>query len=363
MTESSRAIPNAPACDEKSIADVSFFEQCLKRVQGGQNLSESQALRMMEMIVSCTVTADQIEAYLRALAEKGESVDEIVGSAMTMRAHAVPFTACGNPIDNCGTGGDGAGTFNISTVAALVIASAGQPVVKHGNRSASGRVGSADLMEEMGINIALGPEDSRTSLERFNFAFLFAPQYHPAARSVAPIRKRLGRPSIFNLLGPLCNPAKPPYQLLGVSSLVNAEKIAHAALQLGVKRAFVITTNDGVDELTPGGANHVFVVEHDRVERTELSARDAGLPECSLVDLQGGDVQHNAAIAEAVFQGRPGAPRDVVVFNAGAALLCTGAAASLKEGCDRCTMAIDNGDAQRLMEQLRDFSSSRSAAR
>ncbi len=354
MKEPTVTMNSLPSSQREPMRDdASFFDTCLDLVREGASQQEKDAERMMEFIVQGSVPHQKIADYLVALAEKSESVDEIVGSARVLRAHAVPFPALGDCIDNCGTGGDGAGTFNISTVAALVVASAGQPVVKHGNRSASGRVGSADLLEELGIRIDLDPEAALVWLRRFNFAFLFAPQYHPAAKAVAPIRKQLGRPTIFNLLGPLCNPAQPPYQLLGVPDRTIADKIAQAILRLGIKRAFVITGENGVDELIPAGRNDVLIVESGQIRRTNFAAHDAGLTECSLRDLQGGDVKRNAAIATSILDGARGAPRDVVIFNAAAALLCTGAVRSLKDGCARGAAAIDKGDTRKLLDQLR----------
>jgi anthranilate phosphoribosyltransferase len=348
--------------ERSSPEEVSFFANCAERVRQNVSLPENDAQQMMELIVRGVVPSECIEDYLVALAEKSENADEIVGSARALRDHAVPFHASGNCIDNCGTGGDGAGTFNISTVSALVIAAAGQPVVKHGNRSASGRVGSADLMEALGVKVDLNVEVAQISLQRFNFAFLYAPYYHPAAKRVAPLRKRLGRPTIFNLLGPLCNPAQPPYQLIGVPSRTIAEKISQAVLRLGIKRAFIVTGNAGVDELIPEGCNDVFVVEGGRGIHTTFSGHDAGLDECSLNDIQGGDVERNATIAMNILDGDSGPPRDAVLFNASAALLCTGAVRSLKEGCARCRAAIDNGDARKLLHNLRSFSRERRSA-
>lgn len=356
MKKSSVADKASPQAGQSLREGVSRFVDCTHRVQAGHSLSAVEAERMMVSIVRGIVPDECIGHYLTALADKGESVAEIVGSARALRAHAIPFSAPGGPIDNCGTGGDGTGTFNISTVAALVIASTGQPVVKHGNRSASGRVGSADLMEALGVRIDLEPEASGISYRRFHFAFLFAPQYHPAAKIVAPLRRRLGRPTLFNLMGPLCNPAKPAHQLLGTAGRPIAHKISEAVLGLGIKRAFVVTGGDGVDELIPNGPNDVFVVEGGQVSRTSFSAHHAGLNECSLADLQGGDVRHNAALAMEILRGAPGPPRDAVIFNAGAALLCCGAVSSLEDGVARCASAVDRGESQILLEALRAFS-------
>jgi len=334
---------------------VSWFSSMVDCVRGGESLSTSQAEEMMELVVRSPLPGELIESYLRALADKGEDVGELVGSARCLRRHAAPFTAKGESIDNCGTGGDGAGTFNISTVAALVVAAVGQPVVKHGNRSASGHVGSADLLEALGVAVDLARAAAQESLDRYNFTFLFAPQYHPAAKSVAAIRRTIGRPTIFNLIGPLCNPAQPEYQLLGVPNADAAEKVAHAILQLGVRRAFIVTGPGGVDELIPSGSNCVLVIEGGLIRRTVFSACEAGMAECSLESLRGGDVERNAAIAVEVLNGTAGGARDAVVFNAGAALFCTGMAESLASGCAKCANAIDQGLARTLLGDLRTF--------
>lgn len=335
---------------------VAAFDENLALVCSGTSLSAAAALEMMELIIAGIVPEEKIEQYLVALAAKKESVEELVGSAIALRRHCVPFhTPHENIIDNCGTGGDGAGTFNISTVASLVIAASGQPVVKHGNRSASGRVGSADLLEHWGISVNLPLPISLQCLQRFNFAFLFAPQYHPTAKSVAAIRKKIGRPTIFNLLGPLCNPATPPYQLLGVPNVGIAEKMAGAILQLGIRRAFVITSGAGVDELLPG-ENHVLVIEAGRIRSTKMSGAEAGFPKCTLKDLQGGDVRQNAAIAAEILSGAQGPARDTVVFNAAAALVCTAAEADIRTAVERCSHTIDAGLAKSLLENLQQFS-------
>ena len=332
-----------------------FADRAIAEICEGLSLDADKAERMMELVINSELSSDAIELYLTSLAEKGESVDELVGSATALRRACVKFPACGPLLDNCGTGGDGAGTFNISTVAALVIASAGQPIVKHGNRSASGRVGSADLLEALGIDIALDVEPARRCLTRTNFAFLFAPRYHPAAKSVASIRRRIGRPTIFNWLGPICNPANPQFQLLGVPNARFAETIALTCLRLGLKRAFVVSNSEGVDELMPFGENRVLIAEDGRIEEFILNAQDANVDECMGSSLQGGDVARNKEIALEVLSGAKGARRDAVLLNAAAALLCTRAAGTLIDGMRNCARAIDSGKTIELLRHLQKF--------
>jgi anthranilate phosphoribosyltransferase len=322
-------------------------------VAAGRSLSEGEAAEMMSAIVSGHVPDDLLAAYLVALADKGESVDEIVGSVRALRAAALPFDALPDTVDTCGTGGDGRGTFNISTVAALVVAAAGQPVVKHGNRSASGRVGSADLLAALGVPTELEPAASAELLRRERFAFLFAPQYHPAARHAAAVRRRLGRPTIFNLLGPLCNPARPAFQVTGAPGAARARQLAAAHLRLGTRRAFVVTGVNGTDELTPSTTNEVFEVADGQIRDRRISAADAGLAEHPLEALDGGDAATNAAIALRVLSGERGAARDAVLLNAGLALVAAGRATTLAAACACCGAGLDRGAVAALLERLR----------
>jgi len=345
-------------CSQKSSdrASPRQFTHILHIVRSGGDLSVEQAAMAMQLVLSEEVVEHDIEAYLCALADKGESVDEIVGSAIALRERAIPFAACVDCIDNCGTGGDGAGTFNISTVSALVIAAAGCPVVKHGNRSASGRVGSADLLEGLEIQIDLDPTIAGECFRRLGFVFLFAPKYHVALGPLAAIRRRIGKPTIFNLVAPLCNPANPPFQFLGAPNIEKAELLAQAIARLGIRRAFVVTAENGVDELIPGAFNTAFEVEGKQVSRKPLDLGSTGVPECSLDDLRGGDLEKNVSIAIDVLRGGKGPCRNVVVLNAGAALLCAGVELSLQSACERCAAAIDRGHGWSLVHDLCDFS-------
>jgi anthranilate phosphoribosyltransferase len=336
--------------------DLESFRARTQDVAAGRAQSEEQAAGMMRAVMAGWVPDEPLAAYLVALADKGESVDEIVGSARALRAVAVPFAAPADAVDTCGTGGDGHGTFNISTVAALVAAAAGQPVVKHGNRSASARVGSADLLAALGVATELAPAASAELLRREGFAFLFAPQYHPAARHAAAVRRKLGRPTIFNLVGPLCNPARPAFQVTGAAGAATAQKLAEAHLRLGTRRAFVVTGADGADELTPNAANEVREVADGQITLRRIGAADAGVAEHPLEELRGGDVAANTAIALRVLWGQRGAPRDAVLMNAGLALVATGREMSLAAAVVRCGECIDSGAVAALLYRLRAFS-------
>jgi len=342
--------------------DLDFFRSTIAVVRDGASLSREVAGRMMSLLIHGSVPEEDVAAYLAALADKGESVEEIVASARVLLDAAVPFPCTLDALDTCGTGGDGSRTFNVSTLAALVVASAGQPVVKHGNRSSSGGVGSADLLEALSVPTQLEPGRSAEMMHRLGFAFLFAPLYHPGARRVAPVRRRLGRRTIFNLLGPLCNPARPAYQVLGVPAFHLAHKMAEALRRLGTRRAFVVSGPGSVDELLPAEGNRVIEVAASRLVLCEMSHVDAGLTPSTVENLGGGDATRNAVIAHDVLHGQRGAPRDAVVMNAGLALLAAGRVSSLAEGCAACEATIDRGDASRLLDDLRHFPSTEGAA-
>jgi anthranilate phosphoribosyltransferase len=300
-------------------------------------------------------TPAQIGALLAALAVRGETEDEVVGFARTMRARAVPLTARG-AVDTCGTGGDGAGTFNISTVASLVVAACGVPVAKHGNRSASGSCGSADLLEALGLRIDAPPPVVQRSLDEAGWAFLFAPGFHAATRHAVGPRKELGVRTAFNLLGPLTNPALPEAQVVGVPRPELTGFIARCLQRLGVRRAWVVH-GAGLDELSLCGPTTVTAFDEGGGPRTfTVSAEDAGLAPCAPEALRGGDAAASATIAEGVLKGARGPRRDVVVLNAAAALLVAGRVPGLKEGAEEAASALDKGTPARLLDRVREIS-------
>jgi anthranilate phosphoribosyltransferase len=304
----------------------------------------------MERVMDGEATPAQIGALLAALSVRGESEDEIVGFARAMRSRAVPLRSSG-AIDTCGTGGDGAGTFNISTVASLVVAACGVPVAKHGNRSAAGRCGSADVLEALGVRLDPPPATVQRSLDEAGWAFLFAPGFHASTRHAVAPRKELGVRTAFNLLGPLTNPAQPEAQVVGVPRPELAEFMARCLARLGVRRAWVVH-GSGLDELTLSGSTLVAVLNEGRVELRTLAPEDAGLSRCDPEALRGGDPAHNASVARAVLGGERGPRRDVVVLNAAAALVVAGRAASLREAAALAGAAIDDGRVRRLLERV-----------
>ena len=332
----------------------------LARVMRGERLTEEEAGAAMATIMEGEATPAQIGALLAALAARGETEDEVVGFARTMRARAVPLAARG-AVDTCGTGGDGAGTFNISTVASLVVAACGVPVAKHGNRSASGSCGSADVLEALGLRIDAPPAVVQRSLDDAGWAFLFAPGFHAATRHAVGPRKELGVRTAFNLLGPLTNPARPEAQVVGVPRPELTGFIARCLQRLGVKRAWVVH-GTGLDELSPCGPTTVAAFDEGEggaaVRTFTVTPEDAGLAPCGPESLRGGDAAASAAIAGEVLGGGRGPRRDVVVLNAAAALVVAGRAAGLREGAAQAAEAIDDGRASRLLERVRELSRS-----
>jgi anthranilate phosphoribosyltransferase len=332
----------------------------LAKVMRGERLTEEEAGGAMAMIMEGEATPAQIGGLLAALAVRGETEDEVVGFARTMRARALPLSARG-AVDTCGTGGDGAGTFNISTVASLVVAACGVPVAKHGNRSASGSCGSADVLEALGLRIDASPAVVQRSLDEAGWAFLFAPGFHAATRHAVAPRKELGVRTAFNLLGPLTNPARPEAQVVGVPRPELTGFIARCLQRLGVRRAWVVH-GSGLDELSLCGPTSVAAFGADEdgggMRTFTVMPEDAGLARCGAESLRGGDAAASATIAGEVLRGGRGPRRDVVVLNAAAALVVAGRVADLKEGAAQAAQAIDEGRAARLLERVRELSRS-----
>jgi anthranilate phosphoribosyltransferase len=328
----------------------------LAKVLKGDRLTEEEAGAAMAIIMEGEATPAQIGALLGALAVRGETEDEIVGFARTMRERAVPLSARG-AVDTCGTGGDGAGTFNISTVASLVVAACGVPVAKHGNRSASGSCGSADLLEALGLRIDAPADTVQRSLDEAGWAFLFAPGFHAATRHAVGPRKELGVRTAFNLLGPLTNPARPEAQVVGVPRPELTGFIARCLQRLGVRRAWVVH-GAGIDELSLCGPTTVAAFDggENGVRTFTVTPEEAGLAPCRPETLRGGDAATSARIAGEVLGGERGPRRDVVVLNAAAALVVAGRAASLREGAAQAEKAIDGGAAARMLERVREIS-------
>ena len=324
----------------------------LRKVADGETLNENEAADAFALIMSGAVTEAQAGALLMGMRVRGETVEEIAGAARALRACAVKIAAPEGAIDTCGTGGDAKGTHNISTCAAFVVAGAGVPVAKHGNRSISSRSGSADVLAALGVNIESAPETIARAIETCGLGFMFAPKHHAAMRHVAKARTELGTRSIFNLLGPLANPAGVKYQVVGVFSESWVEPMAHVLARLGTERAWVVHGADGLDELTTTSVSHVAALDAGKVSTFKVSAKNAGLPEAKPEDLIGGDATENAAHLRTVLEGKPGPLRDIVLFNAAAALLVAGKAKTLREGVELAAQSIDSGKAQAVLDAL-----------
>lgn len=324
----------------------------------GRSLSEAQAEEAMHALLAGHSTPALTAAFLTALRMKGESVDELTGFARAMReaARTVPIEDSERPvIDTCGTGGNATSCFNISTVAAFVIAGAGVRVAKHGNRSISSRCGSADVLEALGVRTAIEPEMVARAIREVGIGFLFAPTFHGATRNVQPVRIELKMRTAFNYLGPLTNPARAEIQVSGTWSDEAAEKIAGAMVRLGSHRGYVVHGSDGLGELTITGPSTVFAIQHGAVSRIELAPGDFGIAVQSAAGIQGGDVEANRAIAEKVLAGERGAARDIVLMNAALGLVAAGRAGDFREGVACAEASIDSGAAREKLRRLADL--------
>ena len=329
------------------------MSEAIARALACEHLSASEAERVMTTIMSGEATPAQIGAYLAALRAKGETVAEVTGFARAMRRHATAVRPTRRPlIDTCGTGGDGAHTFNISTTAALVVAGAGVAVAKHGNRSVSSQSGSADVLQALGVSLALSPEDVARCIDEVGFGFLFAPSLHPAMKYAIGPRREMGVRTVFNLLGPLTNPAGATVQIMGVFDREWVEPLAHVLRELGSDAAYVVHGADGLDELSTTGPNYVARLHDGQVDCIALDAATYGLARVPLEALRGGDATENARITRDILQGARGPQRDVVLLNAGMALVAAGAAADPQEGLAMAAEAIDSGRANQVLDQL-----------
>ena len=323
----------------------------------GHHLSREDAHELMGSIMDGEATPAQIAGFLVALRTKGETADEIAGFAEAMREHVVPVTPQRSPVvDIVGTGGDGAHTFNISTAAALVAAAAGAAVAKHGNRAASSAAGSADVLEELGIGLEQSPDRIARSIDELGFGFMYARAHHPAMRHVAPVRQELGIRTVFNVLGPLANPAGACDGVFGVYSAELASTYAEALAELGARRAFVVHGEGGLDELAPFGSSLVVEVVDGDVREWELDPRDLGIDPADPSVLRGGSAAENAATIRAVLAGEPGGRRDAVLLNAAGALVAAGLADDLIDGLGLGAEVIDSGAATSRLDALVVFS-------
>ena len=333
-----------------------MIQTAIGRAVQREDLTRELARASMEQVLAGEATSAQIAALAVALRMKGETPDEVAGMAEAMRLRVPPIRTRRAPLlDTCGTGGDNAGTFNISTTVALVTASCGIAVAKHGNRAVSSRTGSADVLESLGVRIDLTPESAARSLDVLGITFLFAPNYHTALRHAAGPRREIGVRTIFNVLGPLTNPAGATRQLLGVFSDGLVRTVAEVLRQLGSERAWVVHGRDGMDEITVFSKTHVAELVGGEIREFEIDPKSLGLAHRDRAGVAGGDAAANAARTRAILKGEKGAARDIVVLNTAAALLVSGGATNLEEGVQHAATAIDSGQAAAKLEELAAF--------
>jgi anthranilate phosphoribosyltransferase len=333
------------------------IQTAIQALLEGRDLARDEAREVMDEIMAGDATSGQIGGFLVALRAKGETADEIAGCAEAMRSHVLPVEPSRDDlVDVVGTGGDGARTFNISTTAAIVAAAAGAAVAKHGNRAVSSVSGSADVLEALGFELEQPPERIAASIDELGFGFMFAPLHHPAMRHAAPVRRELGTRTIFNVLGPLTNPAGARAGVFGVYSAGVARTVADALAVLDSRRAFVVHGANGIDELSPAGPNLVFEVVDAAVHERVIDPAELGIGACDPAELAGGAPDENARIAREILAGAPGPKRDAVVLNAAGAIAAAGHADDLGEGLEAARAAIDSGRAAARLEELVAFS-------
>lgn len=328
------------------------FKPFIAKIASGERLTRIEAAAAFEALLSGEVSAAQMGGFLVGLSLRGETIDEITGAVAAMRAKMLRVTAPANAIDIVGTGGDGHGTYNVSTLAALIVAACGVPVAKHGNRAASSKSGSSDVLAMLGVKLGLTPEAASACLKEAGLCFMAAPTHHAAMRHVAPVRSELGTRTLFNLLGPLANPAGVKRQLLGVFSRAWLLPLAEVLRNLGAERVWLVHGSDGLDEITVTGPSFVTALENGVIRSFEISPEDAGLSRACLADLKGGDAVQNAAALTAVLEGKKNPYRDIAVFNAAAALVVAEKAANLDDGVKLAAEAIDNGQAAAVLAKL-----------
>lgn len=322
-------------------------------------MGSSDAMReAMEQMMTGAMPAEEVRAFLTGLASRGETAEELAAAVETLRTHAVPLplSVSLELCDTCGTGGDRTGSFNISTLAALTAAAAGVRIAKHGNRAASSQCGSADVLSALGLNLEAEPSRVAQSIETLGFGFCFAPRFHPAMKAVADVRRALGIRTIFNLIGPLANPAPLTFQLVGVSEARLMRPVAQAMQQLGIRHGMVVHGVDGLDEVTTTGETELLEVRGTTLEASRIRPEEFGMSRASLEELRGGDAQENARIARDVLGGRPSPKREVVALNAGCAIYVADQAASIHEGLAKAEAALESGRALALLDRVIEFS-------
>jgi anthranilate phosphoribosyltransferase len=333
-----------------------MIQAALAELLEGRDLSREQAREVMDEIMRGEATQAQIGGFLVALRLKGETAEEIAGCAEAMRDHVLPVRPKRDDlVDTAGTGGDGASTINISTAAAIVAAAAGAGVAKHGNRAVSSASGSADVLEALGFQLEQTPERIAQSIDDLGFGFMFAPAHHPAMRHAAPVRRELATRTVFNVLGPLTNPAGARAQVIGVYSPSLVRTLAEVLAQLGARRAFVVHGAHGIDELSPTGPNDVCEVVDGEVRERVIDPIDLGIPRCDPAELRGGSPAENADAIREVFAGADGGRRDAILLNAAGAIAASGHAEDLRAGLEQARLAVDSGAAAERLDQLARF--------
>ena len=333
-----------------------MIHELMAHVLDGHDLTRAQAHDAMQEIMSGDATQAQIAGFLIALRAKGETADEIAGCAEAMREHVLPVQPQRDDlVDTAGTGGDGKSTLNISTAAALVAAAAGAGVAKHGNRAASSQTGSADVLDALGFELDLAPERIAQSIDELGFGFMFAQAHHPAMKHAAPVRRELGTRTVFNVLGPLTNPARARAQVVGVYSPDLVRPVAEALAQLGARRAFVVHGAGGIDELSPLGPSQVSEVVDGGVRDRVIDPEELGIERCAFEEIAGGTPDENAAAIRRVFTGEQGGARDAILLNAAGAIAAGGRAADLREGIALARETIDSGAAATRLDELVEF--------
>ena len=334
------------------------MQDYIRKIQQGQNLTHDEITIVMELIMSGHAPVDEVRDFLLALNAKGPTVEEITAAALIMRRFVIPVKAKhGVVLDTCGTGGDLKGTFNISTLAALVVASCGVVVAKHGNRSVSSACGSADVLEALGVDVNMEERHLNECLDEVGIAFLFAQRLHPAMKNVAPLRKSLGVKTIFNILGPLTNPAQASHQIMGVYSRELTEPMAHVLKNLGLKRAMVVHGSDGLDEITTTGKTFVSEYNGKDIISYDIDPDELGIPRAAIQDLIGADAATNAQIVLDILKGEQGPRRNIVIVNAAYALYIAQAVETLPQGIRMAEHAVDSGRTLKKLDQLKEFTS------
>lgn len=331
---------------------MTTFKEFIAKVADGQTLTPDEARQAFDIILSGSATPSQLGGFLMALRVRGESTAEVTGAVATMRSKMLTVDAPADAIDIVGTGGDSSGSYNISTCTAIVVAGCGVPVAKHGNRSLSSKSGAAEALSELGVNIDIAPEKISDCIRKAGIGFMFAPLHHAAMKHVGPTRMELGTRTIFNLLGPLSNPAGVKRQMVGVFAKKWLDPVAQSLKELGSEGAWIVHGSDGMDEITTTGPTYVSELRDGAVNAFEISPGDAGLPLARAEDLKGGLPAENAAALRQVLAGARNAYRDIVLFNAAASLMVAGKARDLKEGVEMAAASIDDGTSAATLEKL-----------